>query len=196
MGDYANIKNILSTTMAEDLEWLSHGRVPGQKPDPVHNPWMPFQMPDFIAIMAECVSVSGGNRFLDVGSGIGTKLAVGTHLFGLHSTGIEIDKEMADFAYKHKRYTNYTDALSFGRYHWYDIIWMYRPFRDPFSQRLLEHTVYENMKPGAIIAGGALESPPNGFEIIIDDWDIGCRGAWKKPANWKPVNYEISEDND
>lgn len=196
MGDYANIKKVLTETMAQDIEWLSHGRVPGQKPDPTYNPWMPFQMAEFISIMAECVAASSGNRFLDVGSGIGTKLAVATHLYGLHSTGLEIDKEMSDFAYKHKRYTNYGDALSFGRYHWYDIIWMFRPFRDSFSQRLLEHKIYEEMKPGAIIAGGALEQPPNGFEIIYDDWDLGQRGAWAKPLNWEPVNYDISEDDD
>jgi hypothetical protein len=195
MSNYEDIKNILAETMAEDIEWLSHGRVAGQKPDPVYNPWMPFQMADFIAIMAEVVSQSEGNKFLDVGSGIGTKIAVAQELFKLNAVGIEYDREMMKFAHSKNRFTNLGDALLFDRYHWYDIIWMYRPFRDPLSQAKLEHKVYENMKPGAIIAGAALTTPPNGFELVIDDWDTGCRGAWKKPANWEPVIYDFNEDD-
>lgn len=192
MGNYEDIKKVLAETMTEDLEWLTHGRVPGQKPDPIYNPWMPFQMADFIAIMSECVAQTSGGRFIDVGSGIGTKIAVAQSLFRLNAVGIEYDKEMMKYAYAKSRFTQLGDALLFEQYHWYDIIWLYRPFRDPLSQRKLEHKIYEEMKPGAIIAGGALESPPNGFEIIIDDWEIGCRGAWKKPLNWRAVTYDLN----
>ena len=196
MSDYSRIKNILAATMAEDIRWLSHGRVAGRKPDPTFNPWMPFQMADFIAVMAECVAVSGGGSFLDVGSGIGTKIEVAKALFGLKAAGLEIDPDMFRYANASGRTTILADALSANPEHYStaDIIWVYRPFRDSFSQRLLEHTIYGYMKPGAIIAGGALENPPNGFEIIIDDWEIGCRGAWKKPLDWEPVNYDINED--
>jgi hypothetical protein len=71
---------------------------------------------------------------------------------------------------------------------------MYRPFRDPLAQAILEHKIYGEMKPGAIIAGAALCGQPEGFELVVDDWDIGCRGAWKKPANWEPVTYDFNED--
>jgi len=194
MTSYKDIKNILAETMAEDLEWLTHGRVPGQKPDPVYNPWMPFQMADFVAIMTECVAQSEGRMFLDVGSGIGTKLAVAQELFDLEAMGIEYDPVMAGYADDSGRVTLTCDALKYEGYDRYDIIWMYRPFRDPLSQAKLEHKIYEAMKPGAIIAGAALCAPPHGFEIIIDDWEIGCRGAWKKPLNWEPVTYDLNED--
>jgi SAM-dependent methyltransferase len=194
MSKYEDIKNTLAFTMAEDLEWLTHGRVPGQKPDPVHNPWMPFQMAEFVAIMAECVAQSEGNDFLDVGSGIGTKLQVAEDLFGLEVCGVEYDPTMHEHANDSGRFTVLQDALEFPHYGTFDIIWMYRPFRDPLAQAILEHKIYEAMQPGAIIAGAALCAPPNGFELVVDDWDVGCRGAWKKPANWKPVTYDFNED--
>jgi SAM-dependent methyltransferase len=208
MGTYKEIKNVLAETMAEDLEWLTYGRVPGQKPDPVYNPWMPFQMADFIAIMAECVAALDEQPepkylrqkrrtpvFLDVGSGIGTKVLVARELFGLDAYGLEIDKTMHQYARDHgHRASILCDAMDGGYfYSQADIIWMYRPFRDEVSQAKLEHKIYEEMKPGAIVAGAQWMNEPSGFEIVIDDWDIGHRGAWKKPEGWQPVIYDIDE---
>jgi hypothetical protein len=57
---------------------------------------------------------------------------------------------------------------------------MYRPFRDRELQDRLEKKIFAEMKPGAILAGGAWENhPPNDWEIVIDDWEIR-RGAWQK----------------
>lgn len=195
MSDYAKIKNVLAETMAEELEWLSHGRVPGEAPDPVYNPWMPFQLADFIAIMSECVVQSEGDVFLEVGSGPGTKVEVARELFGLKAYGLERDKEMFRYAHKAGRATILCDALTANPEHYRvaDIIWLYLPFRDQLAQAILEHQIYADMKPGAIIAGAALINPPEGFEIVIDDLDGGDRGAWKKPLNWEPVAYDLED---
>lgn len=196
MSGYLFIKQVLSDTMAEDLQWLSHGRVPGQKPDPVYNPWMPFQMAEFVALLAECVAYSEGRVFLDVGSGVGTKVQVAKILFGLEAYGIEYDQDMMVHATGKERTTILADALTCNPEHYWnaDIIWMYRPFRDSLQQAKLEHRIFELMKPGAIIAGAQWENAPNGFEIIVDDWEIGHRGAFKKPLGWETESIDIDMD--
>lgn len=183
------VQAAISTAIEEDLQWLSHGRVPGVAPDKVYNPWMPFQAAEFTAMMAECVAVTNGGKFLDVGSGIGTKVLLAREVFGMTAEGIEIDRVMAEYALNEGRFTICADALDWP-YDFYDVIWMYRPFRDGLLQAKLEHLIFEQVKPGAIVAGGAWETRPRGFEIVIDDWDTGNRGAWKKPLDWKPVYEE------
>ena len=196
MSDYEVIKNTLAVTIAEELEWVGYGHVAGQKPDPIHNPWLPFQMADFIAILAECVAVSEGKVFLDVRSGIGTKLLVASTLFGLDAYGLEIDKELHQYARDNgQRWSvNHRDTEGEFLYQKADIIWMYRPYRDSLHQAKLEHRIYEEMKTGAIIAGAGFVNPPNGFEIVVDNWEDGLASAWKKPANWEPVSYDFDED--
>lgn len=194
MSDYEVIKNTLAVTIAEELEWVGYGHVAGQKPDPIHNQWLPFQMADFIAIMAECVAVSGGDNFLDVRSGIGTKLAVAHDLFGLSAMGLERDSELAFYADEAHRVTLTCDALEYKGYGDHDIIWLYRPYRDSLHQAKLEHKIYEEMNTGAIIASAWYEKPPGGFEIVVDNGTRGQASAWKKPANWEHVIYDFDED--
>jgi hypothetical protein len=196
------VRSALSSAISDDIGWLSHGRVPGQKPDPVFNPWMPFQVADFVAIMSECVAYCNpveepvvSAQFLDVGSGIGTKMMLAEVLFGLSPSGLEVDEEMARYAGDtYGQWTILKDALKYPNYYNFDIIWMYRPFRDGFKQAELEHKIFEEMKPGAIVAGAQWENQPGGFEIIVDDWETGHRGAWKKPLNWEAEAYDINED--
>ena len=198
MDTFTNVQSALKTAMAEDIAWLSHGRVPGQKPDPTYNPWMPFQCAEFVAMLAECVAEANGDKFLDVGSGIGTKVLLAERLFSLDAYGIEYDETMAAYANADDRRTLCWDALDAGAdgYEVPDIIWLYRPFRDGFKQAQLEHRIFENMKPGAIIAGAAWENKPNGFEIIIDDLDEASqiRGAWRKPLGFETVSYDLDAD--
>lgn len=144
--------------------------------------WMPFQLADFVAIMTEVMRETNGIVFLEVGSGIGTKMLVARFMFGLSVNGIEYDETLATVALQKLRGpVQVTDALSWdGSYGHADIIWMYRCFRDPVLQDQLEQRIYSEMKSGAIFAGAALEHAPEGWEVIVDDMDIGVRGAWKK----------------
>lgn len=192
-GQLGEIQRVLREATEQDFQWLRHGRVPGQKPDQVYNPWMPFQPSEFVAMLTECVAECDGPRFLDVGSGIGTKLSIAKYLFGLDTCGIEIDPQMEQFASSRNRFTVQQDALEFPHYDDFDIIWLYRPFKDGFRQARLENLIFEKMGPGAIVVGGAWENKPNGFEIILDDWDTGNRGAYRKPADWVPVQVNFKE---
>ncbi len=176
-------------------------------------PWMPYQPADFIGIIWECMPVITSMKtlkipnmdplyevpkFLDVGCGPGTKMAIAEKLFGFYTFGIEIDPGMAFEAAKNLATTDafveQGDALEMDANYWkgFDVIWLYRPFRDADSERELETLITSSMKPGAILAGGSWETDPGpqglGWEPIVDDTlnnpnGPGCiwRGAWRKP---------------
>lgn len=173
----ATVQEVLASARQDDLDYMLTGG------DKVRTGWMPFQLADFIAIMSECVIEAEGIQFLEVGSGIGTKSFVARELFGLTTFGIEYDETMTTIAEQKGRGPVWQgDALQYPfSYANYDLIWMYRPFKDPVLQEQLESRIYGEMKPGAIIAGGHLETRPEGlWSPIFDDWDGLGRGAWKK----------------
>lgn len=151
--------------------------------DKVRLGWMPFQIADFVALMTEVVREADGQAFLEVGSGIGTKSMIARKLFGLLPFGIEYNETLATVADQKERGPVWVgDALQYPYgYSNYDIIWMYRCFRDEELQAQLEQKIYREMRRGSIFAGAALERAPEGWEVVVDDMDIGVRGAWKKP---------------
>ena len=176
-GQAGEIQRVLQQAFTDDHQYLLQGG------DRTRLGWMPFQVADFVAIMTEVMAVTDGVRFLEVGSGIGTKMLVAAHLFGLTTEGIEFSEELAAVSAKRRCTPVYVcDALHWaGNYGDYDIVWMYRPFRDEELQAQLEQRIYSEMKPGAVLAGAALQNPPpSDWEIVVDDFDMGNRGAWKK----------------
>lgn len=178
-GQLGELQRVLRE--ADEDEWAFNL----QGGDKIRLGWMPFQMADFTAIMTEVVRETDGPAFLEVGSGIGTKMLTASHMFGLTTAGIEYDETLATIAIQKLRGpVRIGDALQvpLGFYSSHDIIWMYRLFRDEELQDQLEQRIYSEMKPGAIFAGAALQNPPADWEIIVDDYDTGNRGAWKKPA--------------
>lgn len=171
------IRNVQET----EHRWLKQG-------DPASPvlPWMPFQPAEFCSILFECVPEMTGAWFLDVGCGPGTKMLLARDLFGLEVHGIEINPVMglvAGEAFGAGVYT--ADALKMppGFYAGYDLIWMYRPFRDRKLEEQLEARVMDEMKSGAILAGAHWEICPADHRWIpvFDDWEIR-RGAWMKPG--------------
>jgi len=171
-----HIQDVVRHVAEVEHAFLLHG----DRHDPVTLPWMPFQAADFVAIMYEVMAETGGDEFLDIGCGPGTKMALASDIFGLNTSGIDIDRQMVEQARSEGLHAYTWDALEFYDYRSYDILWMYRPFRDPEHQDRLEKLVFESMKPGAILAGGAWENhPPASWTPIIDDWELR-RGAWVK----------------
>ena len=143
-------------------------------------PFMPFQLADFTAILLECVAETNGPNFLDVGAGPGSKMMIAEELFGLTPFGVEIDEDLVLCSPYRDNIVCACALTSDIDYGSYDIIWLYRPFRDPSMEAQLEGKIREQMKPGAILAGGAWElDPPLHWETIVDDWDCR-RGAFKK----------------
>jgi len=162
--------------------WLMRSKVPSTS----HVlGWMPFQLADFAGMMVDVAQEAKGNRFLDVGCGPGTKVAMARLLFGFDSSGIEIDTQMAlEAAFLLTEGEVYNgDALYWddGFYGQFDVLWLYRPFRAADLQERLEKRIRSEMKSGAILAGGAWETPcPSDWLTVVDDWEIK-RGAWMKP---------------
>ena len=173
----------------------------GDRYDPVTTPFMPYQPADFVAILWECMEVLNIQprsflhqppTFLDVGCGPGTKMQIAQVLFGLQAYGIEIDKDMAAAAEKlFPQRVTAKDALDCSGYDQYDLIWLYRPFRDRDKELALEQKIIDAMKPGAIIAGGSWDTnipDLDDFVPVVDDtledpsgsgaqiW----RGAWQR----------------
>lgn len=176
----AAVQKVLRDVRDDEYDFLLQGG------DKIRTSWMPFQPADFIGMLSEAVAEAEGSTFLEIGSGIGTKSLLARELFGLSTTGIEYDDTLLTVALKNGRGPAWQgDALQYTgeMYTHADIIWMYRPFKDAVLQDQLEQRVYDEMKPGAIIAGGQFENRPVGFwATVLDDWDTGRRGIWKKLA--------------
>lgn len=162
----------------DEQRWFRQG-----DPKSPFNPWMPFQPAEFLSIVFECVPELQGREFLDVGCGPGTKMRLAQAFFGLAPCGIEIDPDMATAAAVVGGVRT-GDALNApeGIYGNFDLIWLYRPFRDPELEEKLEARIMDEMKPGAILAGGAWETCPadHRWLTVVDDWELR-RGAWMKP---------------
>ena len=173
----------LSQLAVIEHSWLMRNQVSHTSP---MLGWMPFQLADFAAMMVDVVQEAEGTKFLDVGCGPGTKVAMARLLFGLDASGIEIDTKMAlEAAFLLTEGEVYNgDALYWddGFYSQFDILWLYRPFRSADLETRLEDRIRTEMKPGAILAGGAWETPcPSGWLTVVDDWELR-RGAWRKPS--------------
>ncbi len=155
---------VLAELARLDREWMI---VPAGHDDVRSVPWMPFPMHDFIALVAEALPEAGGDRFLEIGCGIGTRMKAASVIFGLDVHGVERVPEYAAEAVKLGMDAEVTDALTYDGYGKYDIIWFNRPFRDPELQRQLEARVWDQVASGAVVICANLEAPP--------------------PANWWPV---------
>ena len=187
------------SALALDVQQTEHRYLlHGPRHDPVVNPWMPYQAADFVAILWECLPELKGRVFLDVGCGPGTKMRIARDLFGLTVYGVEIDEAMGAEARRHfpgvPGAVVTGDALllqeDYRPFAVFDVIWLYRPFRDALSEFKLEQRIIDEMKPGAILAGASWETsvPALGWQPIVDDCLISpdgssqiIRGAWQKP---------------
>jgi hypothetical protein len=99
--------------------------------------------------------------FVDVGSGIGSKLLLARQLLGYESNicGIEITPEYIEVAKKLVPYANIVErnALLID-YCLFDIIYFYCPLRDEKKQKQLEKRIVETAKVGAYIMANLKQS--------------------------------------
>lgn len=172
------ITDVISTMQKLDTEWQ---RNPAGRDDPRSLPWMSFSWPDFIALVAEALPDAPGDKFLDVGCGIGSKMLLAKEIFGLDVQGIERVPGYVRQARELGLDALEQDALVFSGYDAYDIVWLNRPFSDPDLQVRMERKVQEGMKSGAVFIGvNLLNRPPGDWWVVLDDWEVH-RGIWQKP---------------
>lgn len=177
-GRPEHLRGVLRNVAALDTDWMSSQ---AGRDDRHCAPWMPFPVFDFIALTAEALPESPGDRFLEIGCGIGTRMLLAQEIYGLDVSGVERVPEYAEQARALGLTVSVEDALAHKGYGGHDILWFNRPFRDQMLQRALEQRVWEQMAPGAVAMCANLESPPpSGWPLILDDWEIR-RGIWRKP---------------
>ena len=98
-------------------------------------------------------------RFLDVGCGIGTKVVLAARYFS-QADGLEFDRNLvragARLLERERPGTCRlleADALAFADYAHYDVIYLYRPFRDSARQEELEERIAGQASAGTVIIG-------------------------------------------
>lgn len=166
------IRDMISTTISLDREWL--GRTGAGRDEPeLYLPWMPFSWPDFIALVAEALPETTGDKFLDIGAGVGSKMMLAEEIFGLDVRGIERVPEYVKEARQRGLIVTEADALGWDGYCDYDLIFFNRPFFSQQRQAELEQQVWADMKPGAVVIGvNLLAPPPATWNLLLDDGEV------------------------
>jgi SAM-dependent methyltransferase len=168
-----------SIKLAAKLEkdWL--GQVP--EINRQHCPLMPFPMHAFISLLDDGFTAAPGNRFLDVGAGPGSKMIRARDSYGMDVTGIEVVPEYAAEAGRRGLDVRVGDALDFTDYGDFDLIWLYRPFRDPDLEADLEKIIWDGMRAGAIVMCAGLEAMPPAGSFWPELYDLELnRGIYRK----------------
>lgn len=109
-------------------------------------------LPEFCQAVDE-LGPAGGRRFLDVGCGIGTKLAVAYFLGWGDLTGIELRADYAATAsfVCPEAEVIVADAMEWDGFDAFDVVYMYRPFVDDADQAALEARIVAQARPGTTL---------------------------------------------
>lgn len=120
MGKTVNWPTFLRELDAAEQVWRQQ---PVRYPREDAVPWMPYSIPQFVALLTEAMAACArprdladmgvGLRFLDVGCGPGTKCRLATALFGLESYGIDIVPRFVGEAQAHGVNAAVADAFEF-----------------------------------------------------------------------------------
>lgn len=177
-GRAKSIAGTIQKASELDQQWM---RNPAGRDSAACTPWMPFPMFDFIALVAEALPGAPGERFLEAGCGIGTRMLLAQVIFGLDVAGFDRVPEYVHEAQKLGLAARCEDAAGYDGYGDADIVWFNRPFRDRVPQADLEQKVWNEMKPGAVVICANLEGrPPQDWWLVLDDMEVR-RGIWQKP---------------
>lgn len=168
----------LARIQAIEREWLGKGH----HGSPESVPWMPLSISRFVMYLTDAVAVSPGTQFLEVGCGPGSKSLLAAALFDLEAYGFDIDPDMVAAALDNGMVACVADALKYPAYHQPDILYLNKPLHLPLEAEL-EHRVYQDMKPGAVlILANAATRPPADWLPVTAEWDMNT-GVFRKPAH-------------
>jgi SAM-dependent methyltransferase len=132
--------------------------------------WIALPLGTFLEGMLTARAVLGPDkhRFLDVGSGIGTKLIL-AHELGWHTTGIERWRPYIDVSRRLAPMARvlHGDGAQFMSYHRYDLIYLYGIATDPSDHEQINQHIVKQMKPGALFFC-ARRPFPDGLEHVAE----------------------------
>ncbi len=157
-----------------ETRWL-----PDQPPDTtVYHAWHPLPYWLFLDGIRPAIEATEGKRFLDVGCGLGTKLAI-MHQLGYEVHGIERHEPYVTAAKEllNEQAANITHADAFDIPNFdADIVYMYRPGKTDEIEETLERHVADHVAAGTVLYFPERANSPAcaGFEQITPD-------VWKVP---------------
>jgi SAM-dependent methyltransferase len=127
-------------------------------PEDVWYAWQPLPLLDFFRGLSIVAKVApDAKTFLDVGSGIGTKLAL-ARLSGYVATGVEHHEPYASASRRlfPGEEVIVAEAEGFDGYSRYDVVYSYRICVNPDHQSRLNRVIADQLRPGALFfsAGG------------------------------------------
>ena len=116
--------------------------------------WQTYPLTEFFGGMELCRDKLGPGRhkFVDVGSGIGTKLFLADSL-GFEPTGIERREDYIEVSRRlYPEYkVHHANALDFTAYEQFDVIYTYRLARNEQLQEQVHNHILQNMRDEAIL---------------------------------------------
>jgi SAM-dependent methyltransferase len=131
--------------------------------------WEPYPAWAFESLLLIAMSSNRTGAFLDVGSGIGTKVLIAQQL-GLSACGIDMFPEYAAEADSIGVRTILADVREFQGYDKFGIVYINHPLRDRDEEFKLERMIQEQMAVGAaLITVNNLRAVVNrsmGWEVI------------------------------
>lgn len=180
-GRPAELATIIRTAVQMERSWQN--KVPqGASERQRYTPWMPFQIFEFIPLVAEALPELNGNVALEIGSGPGTKMLLMQEIFGLDVTGVERNEEYAAAARRLGLNVAVADALTWYGYSGPHLVWFNRVFRDVAAEADLEARVWAETDPGTVAMCANLEvRPPGSWYPVLDAWADRRVGIWQKP---------------
>jgi hypothetical protein len=151
-------------------------------PDPEMWRWSPLELSEFDRMLSMAEHVLAGShriRLCEAGCGIGTKLYLAEHYHGMEAVGYEISDD-----YITKALALGVDArcmdLRTDSPPWaeYDIVYTARPFKSDDVETAWEKSVWEGMRPGAVLMSAYTAVKPYSWPCY---YRMPFRGIWSKP---------------
>jgi SAM-dependent methyltransferase len=197
--------SFLRELQATESSWNA---VPIRYPREDAVPWLPFPLGQFVTLLTEAVAVSppgppahevpaiteefGQPRFLDVGSGPGTKVRLAQALFGLNAYGIDIVPRFISEAQAHGARCMLKDAFELPvkgirggtldpwGYADFQIVYVNRPSA---NQDELEHLVMDRMAPDSVLIAVNWRNDPGkeGWLLAYQEYGDPVCGVFIKP---------------
>ncbi len=133
-----------------------------------YHAWNPLPFWDFLDGVRAAEPYAHGRRFLDVGCGIGTKLAL-MHELGWDVSGIDRHEPYVEAArelmHERPRSVTHGDAFDFEVFD-ADLVYMYRPMKSEDDTDALEQHVARRLPAGAVLFLPTRDVRPLGLRVI------------------------------
>ena len=141
--------------------------------------WEPSDIDVFARLLFAAWNVTPGRRFLEVGCGIGTKMALAESV-GFNAHGIEILPDLVAEALREGLNVVEADARFWRGYADFDTVYVNHPLLDQTAEQEFERELHRVMKPGSVLVAVNDCGSPEGWMPVIDERSA-WRGVWVKP---------------